>query len=107
MGSTILPEHPHPFRFAIHICHCPECHAPRRCAWPADQNPRLRLLGEIFAGVLERKRARMELEAQLSFKELLSRVSAALIDLPPELLDAEIEGCLGKCSVSSGLIVVQ
>ena len=64
------------------------------CAWSSDQFPRLRLLGEIFAGVLERRRTRMELEAQLSFKELLSRVSSKLVNLPPELLDAEIEGCL-------------
>jgi formate hydrogenlyase transcriptional activator len=64
------------------------------CVWPRDQFPRLRLLGEIFAGVLERKRTRMELETQLTFKELLSQVSSKLINLPPDLLDEEIEGCL-------------
>ncbi len=65
-------------------------------AWPADQHPRLRLIGEIFVGVLERKRTRLELEAQLAFKDLLSRVSAGLVDLPPDRADAEVHRLLGE-----------
>jgi formate hydrogenlyase transcriptional activator len=74
-----------------------------QCTWSEDKFPRLRLLGEILAGVLERNRTKMELEAQLAFKDLLSRVSSRLVNLPPEVLDAEIEQCLREMVVFFGI----
>ena len=62
----------------------------RECIWPEQLIPRLRLLGEILANALERKRVRLETNARLRFERLISDLSARFVNLPPEEVDSEI-----------------
>jgi len=59
--------------------------------WPEDLFPRLRLLGEIFVNALERKKIRLELEERLRFEGLISNLSSAFVNLPPEEVDNQIK----------------
>jgi formate hydrogenlyase transcriptional activator len=62
----------------------------REHVWPQDFVPRLRLLGEIFANALERKRNRLEIEERLRFERLISDLSAGFVNLPPDEVGSEI-----------------
>ena len=59
---------------------------------------RLRLLSEVFAGVLERKRVALSLDEQLRFEALLAEQSAAFSRVSAPDVDREIEQALGRTS---------
>lgn len=63
----------------------------KECEWPQAYIPRVRLLGEYMAGMLQRQAARQQLEQQMKLTELLSRMSARFVNLPAENVDREIE----------------
>jgi len=66
-------------------------------AWPAGVVlERLGLLGEVFAGVLERKRVELSLDEQLRFEVLLSEQSAAFSRVSAADVDREIEQALRR-----------
>jgi len=58
--------------------------------WPDELLPRLQLLGEVFAGALERRRAELALNERLRFEALLSELSAVFSGLPALEIDDEI-----------------
>lgn len=62
--------------------------------WPEIYIPRLQLLGQIFANVLELKRTRLQLESRLKFEELLSQISADFVKITRQQLDTGIEKAL-------------
>jgi signal transduction histidine kinase len=57
---------------------------------------RLGLLGEVFAGVLERKRVELSLDEQLRFEVLLSEQSAAFSRVSAADVDREIDQALRR-----------
>jgi signal transduction histidine kinase len=59
-------------------------------AWPDELVERLGLLGEAFAGVLERKRMDLALAERLRFDNVLSALSVAFSRLPVVDFDREI-----------------
>ncbi|OPY81996.1 MAG: Sensor protein FixL [Syntrophorhabdus sp. PtaU1.Bin153] len=62
--------------------------------WSQDHIPRLRMMGEVFVNVLQRRRIRAELEERLQFERLLSELSARFVNIPPEQVDREIDEAL-------------
>jgi GAF domain-containing protein len=66
------------------------------CVWPEDAAPLLKIAAEITANALERKRAGDVLRERLAFETLLSELSAAIINLPGEEIDGQIERWLGR-----------
>ena len=58
--------------------------------WPDELLPRLKLLSEVFAGALERRRAELALNERLRFETLLSELSAVFSGLPALEIDHEI-----------------
>jgi hypothetical protein len=68
----------------------------RERAWPEDLLARMRLLAQIFAAALARKRAQEELNRAMGFERLLAELSASFIDLPSERLDDAIEDALRR-----------
>ena len=58
--------------------------------WPDELLPRLKLLSEVFAGALERRRAELALNERLRFETLLSELSAKFSGLPTLEIDHEI-----------------
>ena len=58
--------------------------------WPDALLPRLRLLSEVFAGALERRRTELALNERLRFEALLSELSAVFSGLPALEIDDEI-----------------
>jgi signal transduction histidine kinase len=65
-------------------------------SWPAELLERVGVVGEIFAGVLARKRAQVEIENLLGFERLLSEISASFINLSPQSVDLVIEQALQR-----------
>ena len=68
----------------------------KECVWPEIHIPRLQLLGQIFANVLELKRTRRQLENRVMFEELLSQISANFVKITRKQLDVAIENALGR-----------
>lgn len=66
----------------------------RERAWPEEIARRLRLLGEVFAGALERKRLESMLAERLRFETLLSEQSATFSRTLPGEVDGEIDRAL-------------
>jgi formate hydrogenlyase transcriptional activator len=66
----------------------------QECVWPEIYIPRLRLLGGIFANVLDLKHTRMQLEDRLAFEELLARISAKFVNISLKQMDADIENAM-------------
>ena len=64
--------------------------------WPAELLERTRVVGEIFANMLARKRAQAEIEHLLGFERLLSEISASFVNLPPRSVDPVIERALQR-----------
>jgi len=58
--------------------------------WHDEVVGRLQLIANVFAGVLDRQRNKLELEDRLRFEMLLSETSARLINLPADRLEDEI-----------------
>ncbi|MDA8239336.1 MAG: sigma 54-interacting transcriptional regulator [Nitrospiraceae bacterium] len=67
-----------------------------RNKWQEECIPRLRLLGEVFVGALERNKNSLELEERFRFETLISGISARLIKVPHNKVDQEIERALQK-----------
>jgi signal transduction histidine kinase len=63
-------------------------------AWPDDVIVRLRLLSEVFAAALERKRIELSLAERLRFRRLLSDLSARFSGASILDFDAEVHGAL-------------
>ena len=69
------------------------------CPWPDDLVERLRLLSEVFAGALERKRMESLLTQRLRFEALLASLSVALSKVSAtdvDRFDQEVERSLRK-----------
>jgi signal transduction histidine kinase len=64
--------------------------------WPADLVQRLELLGEVFAGALERKRAELSIAERLRFETLLSEQTATFSSLSATEIDRGIERALRR-----------
>jgi signal transduction histidine kinase len=64
--------------------------------WPDDLVERLRLLGEVFVGALERKRLELSLAERLRFETLLSEQTATFSSLLATDVDREIERALRR-----------
>ena len=64
--------------------------------WPEELVQRLRLLGEVFVGALERKRLELSLAERLRFETLLSEQTATFSTLSSTDIDREIERALGR-----------
>jgi signal transduction histidine kinase len=64
--------------------------------WPDELVQRLRLLGEVFVGALERKRLELSLAERLRFETLLSEQTATFSSLSASDVDREIERGLGR-----------
>jgi signal transduction histidine kinase len=62
--------------------------------WPDDVIVRLRLLSEVFAAALERKRIELSLAERLRFRRLLSDLSARFSGASILDFDAEVHGAL-------------
>ena len=60
-------------------------------AWPDELVERLRLLSEVFASALERKRMELSLAERLRFEQLLSTLTAAFSHLSAGDFDREIQ----------------
>jgi signal transduction histidine kinase len=60
-------------------------------AWPDELVERLRLLSEVFASALERKRMELSLAERLRFEQLLSTLTAAFSHLSAGEFDREIQ----------------
>ncbi len=58
--------------------------------WPDELEQRLRLLGEVFAGALERRAAELLLDERLRFEALLSEQTAVLSSRLPADVDQQI-----------------
>ncbi len=65
-------------------------------SWPSELVQRLQLVGQIFANVLQRKRAQERIDELLGFEQLLSHMSAALINVSIEDLNKVIEQWLRR-----------
>ena len=63
-------------------------------AWPEEYVQRLRLVGEILVNALERKQIRLQIEERLRFEGLISDLSAAFVNLPPDEVDSQINNGL-------------
>ena len=60
-------------------------------AWPDELVERLRLLSEVFASALERKRMELSLAERLRFEQLLATLTAAFSDLLAADFDREVQ----------------
>jgi len=68
----------------------------RERTWPDELVQRLRLLGEVFVGALERRRLELSLAERLRFETLLSEQTATFSSLSATDVDREIERALGR-----------
>lgn len=64
-------------------------------AWSDKLVQRLRLVGEIFANALQRKRMEQALDEQLRFESLLSEISAKFVNVPASAVEVEMQSALG------------
>jgi signal transduction histidine kinase len=64
--------------------------------WPDELVQRVRLLGEVFVGAIERKRLELSLAERLRFETLLSEQTATFSSLSATDVDREIERALGR-----------
>jgi len=59
--------------------------------WPETVVTGFKLIAQLFANALARKRAEEALEDRLQFEQLLSDLSARFVNIPPDRVDSEIE----------------
>jgi two-component system sensor kinase FixL len=64
--------------------------------WLEEYIPRLRMLGEVFINVLERRQSRIELEERLQFESLLAELSGRFVNVTIEQVDSEINDAIQK-----------
>ena len=65
-------------------------------SWLETDVTRFKLIAQVFANALARKRAEENLEDRLQFEQLLSGLSARIVIIPPDRVDSEIEEGLRK-----------
>ena len=65
-------------------------------SWSEDEVSLVKMVAEVFANALERKRAADALSERLAFETLLSELSATFVNLPLHEIDAQIERWLGR-----------
>jgi len=68
----------------------------RQRTWSGDEVLLVKMVAEVFANALERKRSAEVLKERLAFETLLSSLSATFVNLPVGEIDAEIECWLGR-----------
>ena len=68
----------------------------RHRTWSPDDVLLVKIVAEVFANALARKRSAEALQKRLAFETLVSHLSAAFINLPTEDINAEIERWLGQ-----------
>jgi transcriptional regulator with GAF, ATPase, and Fis domain len=66
----------------------------RERRWPPALVERLRLVAEIVGSALARKQADLALRRGLAFERLVADLSARFVDLPPDVVDGNIERVL-------------
>jgi signal transduction histidine kinase len=76
-------------------------HAER--TWGEDQLVRMRLLAELFGSALARKRAQDRIDQLLQFERLLADLSASLLGLPANALNAAEQEALGAVAALLGV----
>jgi PAS domain S-box-containing protein len=64
--------------------------------WPDEVALRLELIGDFFAGILDRKNRELELEKRLRFEHLLFDLSARFVNIAPDKVEEEIEQSLKR-----------
>ena len=62
--------------------------------WPAEYISRLRLLGEIFVNAIIRAQTRMQMDERMALARFHAGLSSRFVNVPPEQIDAEIDGSL-------------
>jgi PAS domain S-box-containing protein len=60
-------------------------------SWLETDVTRFKLIAQVFANALARKRAEEVLQERLQFEQLLSGLSARFVNIPPDRVDSEIE----------------
>ena len=68
--------------------------------WPDSVVKRIELVGQIFANALTRKHADEQLDSLRKFESLVVDISAKFVNLPTDLIDAQIEDtqrCICEC----------
>jgi PAS domain S-box-containing protein len=60
-------------------------------SWPEAVVMGFKIIAQVFANALARKRAEEALEERLQFERLLSDLSARFVNIPPDRVDSEIE----------------
>ncbi len=68
--------------------------------WSAGLMRRLKLVAEIFAGVLERKKRNLELDIQLQFESLLKEISSRFANVRADQVQSTIEEAQRLCCES-------
>jgi len=68
----------------------------RQRTWSSDEVSLVKIVAQVFANALERKRSAEALQKRLAFETLLSHLSAAFINLATEDINAEIERWMGQ-----------
>lgn len=68
----------------------------REVPWSEVTVQRLRLIADMFSGLLDRERRRTQLEERLQFETILADLSAHFINLPADRVDREIEDALRR-----------
>ena len=74
-----------------------------KASWSQDTVSLLSITAEIVANALERKRSTEILNERLAFETFLSDLSATLVNLPSERIDAEIEAGLARIGEALGV----
>ena len=72
-------------------------------AWPRDVGGHLRLIADVFAGTVERKRVSLELDERLRFEALAAQLAAVFVNLPAANVDGAIEDLQGRFCTALGL----
>jgi len=75
----------------------------RESVWPADAASLLKIVAEILANALERKRAADAMSERLAFETLLSDLSATFVNLAADAIDREIERSLARMGALLGI----
>jgi PAS domain S-box-containing protein len=72
-------------------------------AWPRDTERRLTLIANVFAGTVEHKRMKLELQERLRFEALAAELAARFVNLPAEKVDGAIEDAQLRICTELGL----
>jgi two-component sensor histidine kinase len=71
--------------------------------WTDDHIKLLKVVGEIFAGAIERNRATVALQRQVEMEILVAQISTRFINVPVSDLDAEINRAISEIGKFTGV----